>query len=103
MSILSSPVAAREYSAEFVELYCQMIWAAANKDEEKLMEYSTKLGFFTGDENEIMLNAHRDSGFTIGEPFQSETEYDFGSSEITKRIAEKSTPFLHHRLKYVRR
>jgi len=90
--------AAREYSQEFVQLYCQMIWAAANKDEEQLMQYSHKLGFFTGNENDVMLHAHRDSGFTIGEPFQSHEEYDFGNSQITKRIAEKSTPFLQHRL-----
>ena len=90
--------AAREYSEDFVQAYCNMIWAAANKDEKKLLEYSKTMGFLTGEENEIMLNAHRDSGFTIGEPFQSNGEYDFGSSEITKRIAEKSTPFLYHRL-----
>jgi len=90
--------AARGYNDEFVALYCEMICAAANKDEEELMQISKKLGFLTGDENETMLNAHRDSGFTIGEPFQSHDTYDFGNSQITKRIAEKSAPFLHHRL-----
>ena len=90
--------AAREYSEDFVKLYCNMIWAAANRNEEMLMDYSRQLGFIRGDENEIMMNAHRDSGFTIGEPFNTHEEYDFGSSQITKRIAEKSAPFLHHRL-----
>ena len=44
------------------------LWAAANCDDT-IMDQSHKMGFLTGDENEIMMEAHKASGFTIGEPF----------------------------------
>ncbi len=40
--------AAREYSDQFVEGYIELVWAAANSDEEKLMEMSKQLGFLSG-------------------------------------------------------
>eukprot|EP00956_Cyclotella_meneghiniana_P004376 scaffold5329_cov41-Cyclotella_meneghiniana.AAC.5 len=53
-----------------------------------LMEESVRMGFLTGEENEIMLEAHKLSGFCLGEPFQSYEPYDFKSSRITSRISE---------------
>jgi hypothetical protein len=52
-----------------VDGYLRIVWASANQDTETLMSQSHKMGFLTGEENEIMLNAHKMSGFTVGEPF----------------------------------
>ena len=40
--------AARKYSKEFVDGYMRLVWAAANKDKQALMEVSKELGFVTG-------------------------------------------------------
>ena len=89
---------ARDYSKSFVDGYLRIVWANANKDTETLMSQSQKMGFLTGEENEIMINAHKMSGFTVGEPFATDDEYDFAKSGITGRMSEHASPFLQHRL-----
>ncbi len=90
--------AAREYDKEFVRGYLNIVTANANRDETTLMEESIRMGFLTGDENDVMLEAHKLSGFCLGEPFQSYEPYDFKSSRITSRISEHGSVFLKHRL-----
>ena len=90
--------AAREYDAEFVRGYLNIVTANANRDEDALMKESIRMGFLTGEENDIMLEAHKLSGFCLGEPFQSYEPYDFKSSRITSRISEHGSVFLKHRL-----
>ncbi|KAL7469816.1 hypothetical protein ACHAXS_010079 [Conticribra weissflogii] len=90
--------AAREYDEEFVRGYLNIVVANANKDEETLMKESIRMGFLTGEENGIMMEAHKMSGFCLGEPFQSYEPYDFKSSRITSRISEHGSVFLRHRL-----
>jgi len=88
----------REYSKSFVDGYLRIVWASANQDSETLMAQSHIMGFLTGDENDIMLNAHKMSGYTVGEPFLNDEEYDFGRSGITGRLSEHGSHFLQHRL-----
>eukprot|EP00571_Detonula_confervacea_P001385 CAMPEP_0172321274 /NCGR_PEP_ID=MMETSP1058-20130122/42890_1 /TAXON_ID=83371 /ORGANISM="Detonula confervacea, Strain CCMP 353" /LENGTH=640 /DNA_ID=CAMNT_0013036737 /DNA_START=69 /DNA_END=1988 /DNA_ORIENTATION=- len=90
--------AAREYDEEFVRGYLNIVTANANRDEETLMKESVRMGFLTGEENDIMLEAHKLSGFCLGEPFQRYEPYDFKSSKITSRISEHGSVFLKHRL-----
>lgn len=91
--------AAIEYSKDFTDAYCRMIRAAAEGDRDGILEHSYDLGFLTGNESDVMIDAHVTSGLTIGEPFRTTgRRYDFGTSRITRRIAEASTPFLKHRL-----
>ena len=90
--------AAREYDAEFVRGYLNIVTANADRDEDALMKESIRMGFLTGEENDIMLEAHKLSGFCLGEPFQSYEPYDFKSSRITSRISEHGSVFLKHRL-----
>ena len=91
--------AAREYSKSFVDGYLRIVWASANQDEETLMEQSYRMGFLTGKESSIMMEAHKKSAFTVGEPFATDDVYHFGSSGITHRISEYGSTFLQHRLK----
>ena len=90
--------ASREYDVEFVRGYMNIVIANANRDEKSLMEESIRMGFLTGEENDIMLEAHKLSGYCLGEPFQSYEPYDFQSSKITSRISEHGSVFLQHRL-----
>ena len=41
--------AARRYSKAFVDGYMRLVWAAANKDREAILEVSRELGFVTGE------------------------------------------------------
>mmetsp|Transcript_25002 Transcript_25002/g.54077 ORF Transcript_25002/g.54077 Transcript_25002/m.54077 type:complete len:677 (+) Transcript_25002:226-2256(+) len=90
--------AARGYDEEFVRGYLNIVVANADRDEETLMDESIRMGFLTGEENDVMREAHRLSGFCLGEPFGSYEPYDFGSSRITSRISEHGSVFLKHRL-----
>ena len=89
---------AREYSKSFVDGYLRIVWANANKDTETLMDQSRKMGFLTGEENDIMLNAHKMSGFTVGEPFATDDAYDFAASGVTGRLSDHGSAFMQHRL-----
>ncbi len=90
--------ATREFPKDFVDGYLRIVWASANRDEETLMKQSRKMGFLTGEENELMLNAHKLSGFTVGEPFWNDEPFDFQGSQISTRMGEHTSVFLRHRL-----
>ena len=90
--------AAREYSKDFVDGYLRIVWANANRDERTLMSMSHKMNFLTGEENNLMLEAHKLSGYTLGEPFASYEPFDFRGSNISSRLSEHSSTFLRHRL-----
>ncbi|KAL7579751.1 hypothetical protein ACA910_021892 [Epithemia clementina (nom. ined.)] len=91
--------AAREYSKEFVDGYIRIVWASANRDVETLMDQSRRMKFLTGDENEEMLQAHKMSAFTVGEPFWGEGNkpFDFRGSNISTRMGQHTAVFLRHR------
>jgi aarF domain-containing kinase len=90
--------ATREFPKSFVDGYLRIVWASANQDEETLMAQSRRMGFLTGEENETMLNAHKLSGFTVGEPFWNDEPFDFQGSHISTRMGEHTSVFLRHRL-----
>jgi aarF domain-containing kinase len=90
--------AAREYSKQFVDGYLRIVCANANRDEETLMAKSHQMKFLTGQENKIMLEAHKMSGFTVGEPFWSDEPFDFRGSNISSRLSQHSSAFMKHRL-----
>ncbi len=90
--------ATREYPKEFVDGYLRIVWANANRDEQTLMKQSQKMGFLTGEENDLMLEAHKLSGFTLGEPFATVEPFDFQGSRISSRMSEHTSVFLKHRL-----
>ena len=90
--------ATREFPKPFVDGYLRIVWASANQDEDTLMAQSRRMGFLTGEENETMLNAHKLSGFTVGEPFWNDEPFDFQGSHISTRMGEHTSVFLRHRL-----
>lgn len=59
---------------------------------------SQRLGFLTGMESEIMLEAHVQAGFVVGLPFSRPGGYDFRSANITQSISNLGATMLKHRL-----
>ncbi|XP_078444424.1 ABC transporter 1 [Wolffia australiana] len=90
--------AARDYPKPFVDDYLRMVMACAERDEKAVIEMSRRLGFLTGMESEVMLEAHTQAAFIVGLPFAASGGYDFRNSKITQNITALGTTMLKHRL-----
>lgn len=90
--------AARDYPKSFVDDYLRMVLACANDDRGTVIEMSKRLGFLSGTESEIMLEAHVQAGFVVGLPFSKPGGYDFRSSNITQSISNLGATMLRHRV-----
>jgi aarF domain-containing kinase len=75
--------AARAYSDEFCSNYLDTVWGAANDDPKLILEATTNLGFLSGDEAEVMVDAHIESIIIVGEPFAGPGKFDFGNQAMT--------------------
>lgn len=72
--------------------------ACANGDRDTVIEMSRRLGFLTGNESEIMLDAHVQAGFIVGLPFSKPGGFDFRSTNITQSVTNLGATMLKHRL-----
>ncbi|KAL5539848.1 hypothetical protein UlMin_045469 [Ulmus minor] len=90
--------AARDFSKSFVDDYLRMVLACANGDRDGVIEMSRRLGFLTGMESEVMVEAHVQAGFVVGLPFSTSGGYDFSSTNITQSISNLGATMLKHRL-----
>jgi len=92
--------AAKEYPKPFVDEYMKMVHACASRDREGVLASSKTLGFLTGDESPVMMDAHCEAGFTVGLPFAAEGSYDFAASKgsLTGRVSQLGGRMVKHRL-----
>ncbi|CAH2072091.1 unnamed protein product [Thlaspi arvense] len=90
--------AARDYPKKFVDDYLRMVMACADKDSKGVIEMSRRLGFLTGDESDVMLDAHVQAGFIVGLPFAEPGGYAFRTNNITSSISNLGATMLKHRL-----
>ncbi|PPR02529.1 hypothetical protein CVT24_001955 [Panaeolus cyanescens] len=96
--------ATREYTKEFMDNWLRLLQAAASDDRAACIEHSLKLGYLTGEENEIMLNAHVNSMTLLATPFKASTPqpFSFGQgsqwADITAQIRDQIPVMLQHRL-----
>ena len=91
--------AAKEYPKQFVDDYLRMVVACAERDRQGLVEASIALGFLTGEEAEVLIDAHCEAGFQVGKPFAGEGVYDFAANrDMTRRVAGLGKVMLKHRL-----
>ncbi|KAI0742513.1 ABC1-domain-containing protein [Daedaleopsis nitida] len=96
--------ATREYSKEFIDNWLHLLSAAVSEDRDACVKWSLKLGYLTGEENEIMLDAHVKSMMLLGTPFKASTPQPFkfgvGSAwaDITADIRAQIPVMLKHRL-----
>lgn len=59
---------------------------------------SRRLGFLTGMEPDVMLDAHVQAGFIVGLPFSKPGAFDFRSTNITQSLSHLGATMLRHRL-----
>lgn len=90
--------ATRSFDQKFLSDYLRIIKAAADNDRELVLNFSKEMGFLTGYESKAMEEAHVDMVMIMGEVFQYDGEYDFGSQNSTKRIQSLLPIILHQRL-----
>lgn len=90
--------ASRTFSKEFVDNYISIIRAAADRDRDKVYDYSVKMGFLTGYETKAMKTAHVDSVMILGEAFETDRDFDFGSQDMTYRIQRMIPTMIEDRL-----
>ncbi|TFK83858.1 ABC1-domain-containing protein [Polyporus arcularius HHB13444] len=96
--------ATREYSKEFIDNWLHLLSAAVAEDRDACVEWSLKLGYLTGQENDVMLDAHVRSMVLLGTPFNASTPqpFTFGPkskwAEITAEIRAQIPVMLQHRL-----
>ncbi|KIK95697.1 hypothetical protein PAXRUDRAFT_826752 [Paxillus rubicundulus Ve08.2h10] len=96
--------ATREYTKEFMDNWLHLLQAAASEDRTACIDWSLKLRYITGEEDEIMLNAHIDSMMLLATPFNASTQQPFafgpGSqwADITAQIRAQIPVMLKHRL-----
>ncbi|TKY52390.1 AarF domain-containing protein kinase 4 [Spatholobus suberectus] len=90
--------AGRDFPKRFVDDYLRMVIACANGDSDGVIEMSRRLGFLTGMESDVMLDAHVQAGFIVGLPFSRPGRFDFRSTNITQSISHLGATMLKHRL-----
>ncbi|KAF8692474.1 hypothetical protein HU200_039571 [Digitaria exilis] len=90
--------AARDFPKRFVDDYLRMVVACANRDRAGVLEMSRRLGFLTGEEPEVMLDAHVQAAFIVGVPFSKSGGHDFRANNITHSVSNLGATMLKHRL-----
>ncbi|RCV25272.1 hypothetical protein SETIT_5G153400v2 [Setaria italica] len=90
--------AACDFPKRFVDDYLRMVVACANKDRAGVLEMSRRLGFLTGEEPEVMLDAHVQAAFIVGVPFSKPGGHDFRANNITHSVSNLGATMLKHRL-----
>ncbi|XP_020398160.1 protein ABC transporter 1, mitochondrial isoform X2 [Zea mays] len=90
--------AARDFAKHFVDDYLRMVVACANRDRTGVLEMSRRLGFLTGEEPEVMLDAHVQAAFIVGVPFSKPGGHDFRANNITHSVSNLGATMLKHRL-----
>eukprot|EP01134_Creolimax_fragrantissima_P007943 CFRG7943T1 len=90
--------AAREYESKFIDDYLRVIKAAVDGDKGAIAESSKNLGFLTGFEADVMVDAHCEAVLILGEPFAFKGKFDFESQDVSRRIHKLIPTMLKHRL-----
>ncbi|TDL14871.1 ABC1-domain-containing protein [Rickenella mellea] len=96
--------ATREYSKCFIDKWMHLLQAAVSEDREACILWSRELGYLTGEENDIMVDAHVRSLILLGHPFRAYSGHPvaFGPGTeyagITGEIRSLIPVMLSHRL-----
>lgn len=86
------------FSKKFVDQYMRVVYAAAKKDYNTIIDASRKMGFLTGDETEIMNQAHAKAAEIVARPFATNGPYDFRNQTISSEMHKIIPVMLKHRL-----
>jgi aarF domain-containing kinase len=73
------------------------IHACATENRPQIINASIQLGFLTGSEPKVMLEAHTQAALVIGVPFQKPGPFDFCTSNMPKQVIDLGPTMLKHR------
>lgn len=90
--------ASREYTKEFMDGWYRLLQAALSNDRAAMKYESESLGYLTGEEEEVMVNAHLDSMRALASPFRHEGKFEFATQTITDEVRALIPVMLQHRL-----
>ncbi|KAJ6476371.1 ABC1-domain-containing protein [Mycena sanguinolenta] len=96
--------ATRAYDKAFIDDWLRLLQAAALEDRAACIEWSLKLGYLTGEESQLLLDAHIESMVLLATPFKRATlqPFSFGPgsqwADITAQIRAQIPVMLQHRL-----
>ncbi|KAJ7621624.1 ABC1-domain-containing protein [Mycena polygramma] len=96
--------ATRAYEKAFMDGWLRLLQAAAAEDRAACVQWSLELGYLTGEESQVMLDAHVDSMTLLATPFKPGTQQPFGFgprsqwADITAQIRAQIPVMLQHRL-----
>ncbi|KAF4588577.1 hypothetical protein EYR40_010130 [Pleurotus pulmonarius] len=96
--------ATREYTKEFMDNWLHLLQSAISEDRNNCIEWSIKLGYLTGEETDVMFDAHVASMTLLATPFRPSTAQPFafgpGSAwaDITAKTRAQIPIMLNHRL-----
>lgn len=87
-----------DLTEEFSNNYLQVIRSCATADRQAIIDASINMGFLSGYESDIMLDAHCEAIKVVGEPFAFDEPYDFVEKAAYKRVAKLLEVFAKHRI-----
>ncbi|KAK6908969.1 hypothetical protein I203_102976 [Kwoniella mangroviensis CBS 8507] len=90
--------ASREYTKEFMDGWYRLLKSCLVGDRGMMKEESLKLGYLTGEENDVMVEAHLDSMALVASPFSYSGKYPFAKQTITDSVRALIPIMLKHRL-----
>ncbi|WVR08273.1 hypothetical protein IAU60_005320 [Kwoniella sp. DSM 27419] len=90
--------ASREYTKEFMDGWYRLLKSCLDGDRVKMKDESLSLGYLTGEENDLMLEAHLDSMALVASPFSHPGKYPFAKQTITESVRGLIPIMLKHRL-----
>ena len=68
-----------------------MVKACGERNRGEVIKRSVNMGFLTGDESDIMLDAHCEAAYTVGIPLGYPGVYDFkdySRNLLTRRVTD---------------
>mmetsp|Transcript_23992 Transcript_23992/g.46759 ORF Transcript_23992/g.46759 Transcript_23992/m.46759 type:complete len:614 (+) Transcript_23992:190-2031(+) len=92
--------ACRTYDAPFADEYLRLVRACAEgiSQRDAILHHSRNLSFLTGEEDDLMLDAHVNAAVLVGSPFAATKQpFDFGAQDIGKRVAADVSTMIQRR------
>lgn len=90
--------ATRHYPTNFIATLNQLMSTASRDDFAAIETYATELGYLRGDEAKLYRQGVCRMIYTVTEPVREKGIFDFGRSDLSRRVAEQAISLrLHQR------
>ncbi len=85
--------AVRKLPKSFLDPYLEMVRGCLNQSSEQIIQGAMGMGFIRPEDSRELKELFVDLCFLISEPFYSETAYNWGESDLSKRVVRKAAEF----------